>query len=151
MNPGEMFKRVMGRPRKYDSVESMQEAIQNYFDSVKQEDLTITGLALHLGFTSRKDLINYEGYSEEFHHTIKKAKLIVENGYEGDLKKHGRPGTIFALKNFDWIDKREVENTGTPFVGMINPKDLENESNEYTGTDKLSRETDGSLDSDVQT
>ena len=36
---------------------------------------------------------------------------MVESSYEIDLKKHGRSGTIFALKNFDWKDKSEVDNT----------------------------------------
>ena len=36
---------------------------------------------------------------------------MIENSYELDLKKHGRTGTIFALKNFDWKDKQETDLT----------------------------------------
>lgn len=39
--------------------------------------------------------------------------MRVEASYEKDLKKTGRPGTIFALKNFGWKDKQEVEQTST--------------------------------------
>ena len=37
------------------------------------------------------------------------ARLIVENSYEMELRKEGRTGTIFALKNFGWKDKIEYE------------------------------------------
>jgi len=49
-----------GRPRKYQSVEQLQTAIDSYFEST--EKLTVTGLALHLGFNSRQALVNNEGY-----------------------------------------------------------------------------------------
>lgn len=99
-----------GRPRKYDSPEQMQEAIDRYFESCDEEEnpITVTGLALALDFTSRKELINYENYSEEFYHTIKKAKLRIEQAYEKRLVKRGNGGDIFALKNFDWTDKQDL-------------------------------------------
>ena len=102
-------KHAGGRPRKYKTVAEMSVAIDDYFDETAFDKITITGLALYLGFTSRADLINYEGYSEEFHYTIKKAKLFVENAYEQDLRSKGGSGPIFALKNFDWKDKHEVD------------------------------------------
>lgn len=105
-------KHAGGRPRKFQSVADMREKIEAYFDETPFDKITITGLALYLGFTSRADLINYEGYSEEFHYTIKTAKLFVENAYEQDLRSKGGSGPIFALKNFDWSDKREVEHSG---------------------------------------
>ena len=101
-----------GRPRKFNSVAEMEEAIEEYFEITPFAKVTVTGLALHLGFTSRKDLINYEGYSEEFYHSLKRAKLLVENSYEIDLKDKGGSGAIFALKNFDWSDKQEIEHQG---------------------------------------
>ena len=36
--------------------------------------------------------------------------MIVENSYEMSLRENGRTGDIFALKNFGWRDKMEVEN-----------------------------------------
>lgn len=35
----------------------------------------------------------------------------MEYSYEKDLKEKGNTGTIFALKNFDWKDKSEVDTT----------------------------------------
>ena len=105
-------KHAGGRPRKFKTVAEMSDAIDAYFDETAFDKITITGLALHLGFTSRADLINYEGYSDEFHYTIKTAKLFVENAYEQDLRSKGGSGPIFALKNFDWKDKHDVKHEG---------------------------------------
>ena len=95
-----------GRPLKFQSVEEMQEKIDEYFKNTPDEELTVTGLALALD-TDRHTLINYEN-KDEFFHTIKKAKTIVENSYERALRKNGRTGDIFALKNFGWQDKQEI-------------------------------------------
>ncbi len=96
-----------GRPRKYQSVEQLQAAIDSYFEST--EKVTVTGLALHLGLNSRQSLINNEGYSEEFLDAIKRAKLRVEMYYEEHLVESNAAGSIFALKNFGWRDKQEFD------------------------------------------
>lgn len=106
----------VGRPLKFKKVEEITPIIEKYFNETPKQEWTITGLALALD-TSRTTLIDYEHYGEdgkinkEFTNTIKKAKEMVENSYEIDLKKYGRTGTIFALKNFDWKDKQENEVT----------------------------------------
>jgi len=107
-----------GRPRYYESPSEMQQAIESYFQETPFDEITITGLALHLGFTSRQALIHYEGYSQEYFDTIKRAKLIVENVYERDLRDKGGSGPIFALKNFDWSDKQEIEHQGKMSVSF---------------------------------
>ena len=99
-----------GRPLKFKTPEIMQELIDKYFKSKPRSEWTITGLALALD-TDRITLINYEG-KPEFINTIKKAKMMVEDSYEDDLKKSGRTGTIFALKNFGWADTQKLEHTG---------------------------------------
>ena len=98
-----------GRPLKFKTVEELQEKIDDYFADTPKDEWTITGLALALD-TYRQTLLNYEE-KDEFVDAIKKAKQMVENGYELDLKKSGRTGTIFALKNFDWKDKTETDVT----------------------------------------
>ena len=137
----------MARPRKFNTVEEMQEAIQAYFD--KQENaervglvkgepvkviglpVTIQGLALTLGFNSRQALLNYEGYTDEndkeFLDTIKKAKLYIENSkVEGGLV--GALNTtmvIFDLKNnHGHTDKKAVDvdhTTGGDKIQSIQP------------------------------
>lgn len=100
-----------GRPLKFKTVKELQDKIDDYFSVTPKDEWTITGLALHLD-TYRQTLLNYES-KDEYMDTIKKAKQRVENGYEIDLKKSGRTGTIFALKNFDWKDKVESDVTLT--------------------------------------
>ena len=98
-----------GRPVKFQSLEELNSKIEAYFADTKEEDLTITGLALALE-TSRETLMNYEE-RPEFFDAIKKAKDRIHNAYEKDLRRKGRSGDIFALKNFGWTDKQEIDHT----------------------------------------
>jgi hypothetical protein len=53
---------------------------------------------------------------------INHAKLRIENSYELSLRKNGRSGDIFALKNFGWSDKKVVhysEENNTDKLDMI--------------------------------
>lgn len=123
-----------GRPPKYKTKEEIQEKIDAYFESCKGELLydsdgnpmidkwgnpiivgakpyTITGLALALGFTSRRALLNYQD-KEEFVHTITRAKARVEQYAEERLfDKDGANGAKFSLaNNFDgWREKQQIE------------------------------------------
>ena len=114
-----------GRPPKYETPQEMQASIDRYF---AEEDVpTVTGLALALGFDSRRSLLNYE-IKDEFLPTIKKAKMRIESGYEKELiSRNGSvTGLIFNLKNnFNWKDAQEHnivteddegERTGIRFV-----------------------------------
>jgi len=106
-----------GRPRKFESVEEMQIEIDKYFKQCKTDDdpATVQGLALALGYNSRQSLLNYEGYSDEFLDTIKRAKLRIENAkITGALKGKLNPTiVIFDLKNnHDHKDKTETEFSG---------------------------------------
>ena len=124
----------VGRPPMYNSAEEMQEKIDAYFEECKGEliynelgqpildknmqpilfgkrPLTITGLALALGFTSRQALLNYEA-KEEFVDTITRAKAKVEQYAEERLyDKDGANGAKFSLANNfkGWREKREIE------------------------------------------
>lgn len=113
----EEIKHAGGRPKKYETPVAMQEAIGFYLH--RNENHTICGLALALGFNSRQSLLNYEGYSEEFLDTIKKAKLAIETEYESALRSNHTTGAIFALKNFGWTDKREYQHDITPELATV--------------------------------
>ena len=123
-----------GRPPMYNSKEEIQEKIDAYFEECKgkvllDEDgkpfldkygspivygarpLTITGLALALGFTSRQALLNYQA-KEEFVDTITRAKAQVERYAEERLyDKDGANGAKFSLaNNFEgWREKQSIE------------------------------------------
>ena len=104
-----------GRPRKFSTPEEMQTAIDKYFEDHPKP--TICGLALALGFAQRKSLLNYEGYGEEFCNTVKRAKLIIEDSYEQELRGSHVAGPIFALKNFKWSDKQEISLDNRVIIG----------------------------------
>lgn len=108
---GDKGKKVNGRPRKYKTPALMQRAIDAYFKSTKTP--RICALTLALGFRTRQSLIDYEGYGTEFLDTIKTAKLRVEDNYEAGLQDKNPAGSIFALKNFNWRDKQEIEHSGS--------------------------------------
>jgi len=97
------------KPPKWRTVEELQIKIDKYFNDcqLSGEPLTITGLALALD-TNRQTLINYQA-KEGFDEVIDKAKLMIENAYEIRLINSGRSGDIFALKNFGWTDKQEID------------------------------------------
>lgn len=106
----------VGRPLKRKTVDEIKPLIEKYFNETPISEWTITWLALALD-TSRLTLIEYckrwENWEVdiEFSNTIRRAKDMVEHSYELDLKKRWHIWSIFALKNFDWVDKQVTENT----------------------------------------
>ena len=104
-----------GRPRKYNTVEELDLAIQSYFDQ-NVEDLTIPGLAYHLGFESRQSIYDYKE-NEKFTYSIKRAILKIESVYAKKLAGQNVTGIIFALKNMGWKDKTETEHSGA--MGIV--------------------------------
>jgi len=118
-----------GRPLKFKTPEELEEKIEAYFQSRYDEEgtlvkpISITGLALALD-TTRELLCNYEE-RDEFHDTIKRAKLRVENFYEERLTFANATGPIFALKNFNWKDSQDhnhggQENNPIRYDGVVN-------------------------------
>lgn len=123
-----------GRPPKYKSKEEIQEKIDAYFTECKgtvmldkdgrpitdkygnviyvgKRPVTITGLALALGFTSRQALLNYQA-KKEFVDTVTRAKAVVEMYTEERLfDKDGANGAKFSLANnfSGWKEKQHVE------------------------------------------
>lgn len=140
-------KNPVGAPPKYKSVEEMQVKIDQYFKDCEGEMLkdengpvldkygneiylhrhppTVTGLALALGFTSRRALLNYEG-KKDFVHTVIRAKSRCEQYAEERLfDRDGTSGAQFSLRaNFGWNDK---------------PKEDEAFANGDTPADELSK------------
>jgi hypothetical protein len=104
-------KRKVGRPPKWDTAKQLIDLINKYFDLTDVEELTVTGLALAIG-TNRETLCQY-GKKEKFDDIIKEAKAIVENSYELSLRRNGKAGDIFGLKNFGWKDKTEHDLTSS--------------------------------------
>ncbi len=116
------------RPRKYSSPELFDAAVDKYVNECVEMDIpiTITGMALHMGFVCKGAIYEYKDY-EGFSESVKRARLIVENAYEVKLARGKVPpaGPIFALKNFGWADKLVVDNTSSD--GTMSPTSLTKE------------------------
>lgn len=112
-----MAVRKAGRPRKYETPEAFDAAVDAYCAERKAaaEPVTWTGMALALGFTSRDAIDTYAKY-EGFSYSVKRAKLLVEASYESRLFGNSAAGPIFALKNMGWSDKQELEHSGNVTV-----------------------------------
>lgn len=92
----------------------MEAIAEKYFLACEAEDkpFTITGVALALGLCGRDSLTEY-GTRKEFSATVKKIKSRCEHYCELQLFGKNPVGAIFALKNYGWKDKSEVEHSGT--------------------------------------
>ena len=123
----------MARPLKYKTVEELQAAIDAYFIECEGKPLldgqgnvvtdkfgepvivgahppTVTGLALALGFTGRKQLLDYQG-RKTFCNAVTRAKARCEAYAEERLfDRNGTNGAQFSLKcNFGWNDKAPAD------------------------------------------
>jgi hypothetical protein len=73
------------------------------------EPPTITGLALHIGFSSRQEFEEYEK-KPRYAQSLKRARLKIESEYEKKLHLTSATGAIFALKSLGWNDDKETGN-----------------------------------------
>lgn len=94
---------------KYKTPEAMLKAVEAYFDDA--DKITMTGLALALGFKSRCSLFDYKR-KPEFEEIVVYACLRVEQAYEERLHEKHCTGAIFALKNMGWSDSQSLELSG---------------------------------------
>lgn len=84
---------------------------------------TASGLAWHLGFASRQSLHDYKK-DPDYAEIVGRAMLFVECGYEQQLADgRGDGGIVFALKNFGWSDKQELDHTSSD--GSMSPRSIE--------------------------
>lgn len=96
---------------------------EQYFDGcdAHNEPYLITGLALWLGFCSRREMMDYETKAG-FENVIAACRAKVEANYEARLKEGKPTGAIFALKNMGWRDEKHVDMTSSD--GSMSPKTL---------------------------
>ncbi|MEN8721170.1 MAG: terminase small subunit [Oceanococcaceae bacterium] len=99
----------MARPRKIKSAKEFDRLVDDYVTKCKEdgEPITWTGMALGIGLLSRNSIDEYATYPG-FSHSVKRAKTFVENAYERNLHGASPAGSIFALKNMKWSDRREL-------------------------------------------
>lgn len=135
----------VGRPPIYKTVNEIEGKIDAYFKECEGEILkddngktvlnkfgnpvvinrkppTVTGLALALGFTSRLDLLRYQG-KEEFCNTITRAKARVEQYAEERLfDRDGSNGAQFSLRNNfkGWDADKKNDDSGDGKIMIVN-------------------------------
>jgi hypothetical protein len=156
-----------GRPPMFKTAKDMQKVIDTYFDSCKGEvlkdadgetvfnkygmpvivnskPLTVTGLALALGFNSRQALLNYNE-RPEFNDTVTRAKAMVEEYAESRLfDKDGANGAKFSLANNfkGWVEKVDStiksENTNINIDADMDAFRRKATADEIANGDKLS-------------
>ena len=138
----------VGRPLKYKTAEEMQKGIDEYFELcrpkyatdadgnvlkdnrgnpiIELNPPTITGLALHLGFCNRSAMYDYEARGE-FCHAVKTARSRCEQWVETNGLAGNTPPAmaIFALKNYGWTDKQEIEHSGKQEIVYIDKSDAD--------------------------
>lgn len=110
-------------PSKMLSTQQVEKLSAKYFEECKEakEPLTITGLALALGFSTRQSVYDYMK-DPDYQQAMGRAYLRIEHSYELQLAGgRGDGGVVFALKNFGWSDKQELAHTSPD--GSMTPKD----------------------------
>jgi hypothetical protein len=119
----------IGRPRLYDNVDDLEQAVYDYFfpwetqtTETRVGTLTsepkrgvnkkpsITGLSLSLGFADKTTLYEYRD-RPEFSYPIKTAITMIEQYHEEGLCENNVAGRIFALKNMGWKDQTQMDMT----------------------------------------
>lgn len=113
-----------GRPKIYEDPQELEAKCEQYFlwCIENKVNLTITGLGLFLGFSSRNTIDEYSK-RDEFSSIIKRAKFVVENSYEQQLDSFKYGGAVFALKNMGWKD--QVDSNITQTITTVTPKVVE--------------------------
>ena len=119
----EKKKNPVGRPRKIKSPEEFDKLVDSYIDMCRKNDepVLLLGMVLALGFVSKDSLYSYGSEFPEFTDSVKRARALIEYEYEKRLNVNSSAaGPIFALKNFGWKDKQEVDNISSD--GSMTPK-----------------------------
>lgn len=98
-----------------DTPELLDELVDEYRVKCIAEErrMTMAGLCLHLGFTSRTQLHEYGSKYPEFKGSVERARLIIEEGWEERLDSASATGAIFWLKNHaGYADRQDVNHMG---------------------------------------
>ena len=99
-----------GKPRIYQSPEAMQEDIEQYFAEcdLLERPYLISGLVLALDFAHRSALVDYAGYSAEFHNIIARARLKCQAYAEAQCYEKQSQGPQFILNaGHGWSTQNE--------------------------------------------
>lgn len=112
-----------GRPRKYNTPEELQSAIEEFFEWCEETGRTpLQGeLAYFLGFASRQSLRDYDDPEKfpEFSCIIRRAKLKCENelnqkALNGDVNP--QIAKLNLATNYGYNEKKEIDWKGSQII-----------------------------------
>jgi len=123
---------MIGRPRKFTDATDLYNTGLRYIQDTlnKGEHLTFTGLCIALD-TTRETFGDYESgkydtSEQPFSDSIKRLKQYCENYAEQRIFSHNPAGAIFALKNYGWKDRQELD-VNADLDAQINVKFVQDE------------------------
>lgn len=124
-----MDKRTVGKPRTFNSVQELQEKIDEFYEycEARELPLSIERLATFLE-VDRKTIYNYEKRDEYFH-TIQTVRQRIM----ADLMEKGLTGAInstfgiFCLKNYGYSDRQDITTNNTNINKNIDLSSLSDE------------------------
>ena len=136
-----------GRPRKFTDPEKLNILAEKFFQECdeKEEPYTITGLALAMGFCSRKQFLEYAAH-KDFRNALEPHKSRCEAYAEKRLFQGPAAGPIFALKNYGWKDTSETTVTVKPPVLVDTLDAIEGEYQDLTPNEESPLLTSGDSD-----
>ena len=105
--------RVRERSELVASPEEFRHLVEDYlaYQEAAGRPATFSGMALHLGFNSRKHFEDFGRTNAEYRGAVEYARARIEEMYEERLHGSSPTGAIFALKNYGWSDRQDVFHT----------------------------------------
>lgn len=110
----------------FNDRESLNRLIDEYFERSKNdtgkntEPVTLTGLAIFLGFASKEVFDEYEQMIK-YRESLMRARFRVMAYYESRLHFPSPSGAIFALKSMGWDEKvKDTKSSAKPQSLTVN-------------------------------
>lgn len=105
--------RVRERSELVASPEEFRHLVEDYlaYQQSAGKPATFSGMALHLGFNSRKHFEEFGRSNADYRAAVEYARARIEEMYEERLHGSSPTGAIFALKNYGWSDRQDVFHT----------------------------------------
>ena len=129
-NLKKLYHKTTGKPPVYQSPEDMMTMVTQYVGKgckvrnevigrkpnqriIEVKILTLMGICLHLGFTSRKQMYNFGSRHADYQEPIAYAKTLITQYYEEMMQKGVSPtAMIFMLHNLDGLAMNTTQDEG---------------------------------------
>lgn len=129
-NLKKLYTKTVGKPPVYQSPTDMMTMVKQYVDKgckirnevigrkphqriIEVKILTLMGICLHLGFTSRKQMYTFGSSHFEYAEPIAYAKTLITQYYEEKMQQGVSPtAMIFMLHNLDGLAMNVQQDQG---------------------------------------